>query len=85
MHSMMEQPVALLESFYFHPLKCHQTLGTFIHVQRVVDEHLEEGIGQVLQVSHDVPKMLLTHHFVTQDFLHKLFPALALYRTQIRI
>ena len=75
-HSMMEQSVAPLESFYFCSLKCHLTLGTFIHFQRVVDEQLEEGIGQVLQVSHDVPEMLLIRHFVTQDFLHKLFPAL---------
>ena len=73
----MKQPVAPPKSFYFCPLKCHLTLGTFICFQRVFDEHLEEGIGQVLQVSHDVPKTLLIHHFVTQDFLHKLFPALS--------
>jgi len=73
----MEQPATLETTFYFCPLKCHLTPGTFIRFSRVIDGQLEDCVGLVLQVSEQLPHRLLIHQFVEQVFLCSLFPAFA--------
>ena len=73
----MEQPATPETTFYFCPLKCRLTPGTFIRFSRVIDGQLEDCVGLVLQVSNQLPRRLLICQFVKQAFLHSLFPAFA--------
>ena len=67
---MMKPDELMGATFYFEPLKCHLTMGTFIHyAPRLCGE--DEVVGLVLQIQpkvNDSPCLLHVQQYVFEDY-----------------